>query len=50
MKIYCLVCKKYTNNSSSTVVKGKKRLMLKSNCLVCRNKKKYVYFKGVWFT
>ena len=50
MKTYCLVCKKYTNNSSSRVVKDKKRLMLKSNCSVCRNKKKYVYFKGAWFT
>ena len=40
MKTYCLVCKKYTNNSSSRVVKDKKRLTLKSNCSVCRNKKK----------
>ena len=39
MKTYCLVCKKYTNNSSSRVVKDKKRLMLKSNCSVCGNKK-----------
>ena len=39
MKTYCLVCKKYTNNSSSRVVKDKKRFMLKSNCSVCRNKK-----------
>ena len=29
MKAYCLVCKKYTNNSSSRVVKDKKRLMRK---------------------
>ena len=50
MKTYCLVSKNYTNNSSSRVVKHKQRLMLKSNCSVCRNKKKYVYFKGVWFT
>ena len=39
MKTYCLVCKKYTNNSSSRVVKDKKRLMLKSNCPMCGNKK-----------
>ena len=50
MKTYCLVCKKYTNNSSSRIVKDKKRLMLKSNCSVRGNKKKNVYFKGVWFT
>ena len=37
MKTYCLICKKYTNNSSSRVVEDKKRLMLKSNCLVCGN-------------
>ena len=50
MKTYCLVCKKYTNNSSSRVAKSRKRLMLKSNCSVCRNKKEHVYFKGIWFT
>ena len=50
MRTYCLVCKNYTNNSNSRVVKGKQRLMLKSNCAVRGNKKKYVYFKGVWFT
>ena len=50
MKTYCLVCKNYTDNSNSRVVKNKQRLMLKSNSLVCGNKKKYVYFKRVWFT
>ena len=50
MKTYCLVCKNYTDNSNSRVVKNKQRLILKSNCSVCVNKKKYVYFKGVWFT
>ena len=35
MKTDCFVCKNYTDNS---------------NCSVCGNKKKYVYFKGVWFT
>ena len=39
MKTYSLVCKKYTNNSSSRVVKDKKILMLNSNCSVCGNKK-----------
>ena len=46
MKTYCLVCKKYTNNSSSRVVKDKKRSMLKSNCSVCGNKKKMFTSKG----
>ena len=50
MKTYCLVCKNYTDNSNSRVVKNKQTLMLKSNCSVCGNKKKDVYFKGVWFT
>ena len=35
----CLVCKNYTVNSNSRVVKNKQRLMLKSNCSVCGNKK-----------
>ena len=39
MKTYCLVCKNYTDNSNSRVVKTKQRLMLKSNCSVCGNKK-----------
>ena len=39
MKTYCLVCKNYTDNNNSRVVKNKQRLMLKSNCLVCENKK-----------
>ena len=39
MKTFCLVCKNYTDNSNSRVVKNKQRLMLKSNCLVCGNKK-----------
>ena len=33
MKTYCLVCKNYTDNSNSRVVKNKQRLMLKSNLL-----------------
>ena len=39
MKTYCLVCKNYTDNSNSRTVKNKQRLMLKSNCSVCGNKK-----------
>ena len=39
MKTYCLVCKNYTDNSNLRVVKNKQRLLLKSNCSVCGNKK-----------
>ena len=39
MKTYCLVCKNYTNNNNSRAVKNKQRLLLKSNCSVCGNKK-----------
>ena len=46
MKTYCLVCKNYTNNSNSRVVKDKQRLMLKSNCSVCGNKKNMFTSKG----
>ena len=47
MKLYCLVCKNYTNNSNSRVVKDKQRLMLKSNCSVCGNNKKCLLQKGL---
>ena len=30
----CLVCKNYTDNINSRVVKNKQRLLLKSNCSV----------------
>ena len=46
MKTYCLVCKNYTDNSNSRVVKNKQRLMLKSNCSVCGNKKNMFTSKG----
>ena len=46
MKTYCLVCKNYTDNSNLRVVKNKQRLMLKSNCLVCGNKKNMFTSKG----
>ena len=46
MKTYCLVRKNYTNNSSSSAVKSKQRLMLKSNCSVCGNKKNMFTSKG----
>ena len=47
MKTYCLVCKKYTNNSSSRVVKDEKRLMIKSNCSVYENKKTCLFQRGL---
>ena len=47
MKTYCLVCKKYTDNSSLRVVKDKKRLMLKSHCSVCGNKKICLLQRGL---
>ena len=39
MKTYCFICRNYTDNSNSRFVKNKQRLMLKSNCSVCGNKK-----------
>ena len=46
MKTYCLVCKNYTDNSNSRVIKNKQRLLLKSNCSVCGNKKNMFTSKG----
>ena len=46
MKTYCLVCKNYTDNSNSRVVKNKQRLMLKSNCSAYGIKKKLFTSKG----
>ena len=39
MKTYCLVCKRLTGNTNLKTVKNKGRLMMKSICLVCGNKK-----------
>ena len=47
MRTYCLVCKNYTNNSNSRVVKDKQRLMLKSNCSVCGNISTFI---SIWIT
>ena len=46
MKTYCLVYENYTDNSKSRVVKNKQRLLLKSNCSVCGNKKNMFTSKG----
>ena len=43
---YCLVCKKLTDNINSKAVKSKGRLMLKSICPVCRNKKNRFISQG----
>ena len=47
MKTYCLVCKKYTNNSSSRVVKDKKRLMLSQIVQYAEIKKKCLLQRGL---
>ena len=40
MKTYCLVCKKLTeNNNIEKQIKNKGRLMMKSTCPMCGNKK-----------
>ena len=40
MKTYCIVCKKDTENKNLNVFKTKNgRLVLKSTCSVCNNKK-----------
>ena len=46
MKTYCLVCKNYTDNNNSRIVKNKQRLMLNSNCSVCENKKNMFTLRG----
>ena len=46
MKTYCLVCKKLTDNNNSETVKNKERLMLKSICSVCGNKKNRFISQG----
>ena len=49
MKTYCLVCKNYTDNSNSRVVK-KTKINVKIKLFGVWKYKKYVYFKGIWFT
>ena len=46
MKTYCLVCKKHTDNNNSKTVKYKGRLMMKSICPVCGNKKSRFISQG----
>ena len=47
MKTYCLVCKKLTDNINSKTVKNKERLMMKSICSVCGNKKNNELFQDL---
>ena len=46
MKTYCLVCKKRADNTNLKTVKNKGRLMMKSICLVCENKKSRFISQG----
>ena len=46
MKTYCLVCKKLTDNNNSQTVKKRGRLMMKSICSVCGNKKNRFISQG----
>ena len=46
MKTYCLVCKKLTNNTNLKTVKNKGRLMMKSFCPLCGNKKSRFILQG----
>ena len=46
MKTYCLVCKKLTDNNNPETVKYKERLMMKSICPVCGNKKSRFLSQG----
>ena len=37
---YCLVCKKYTENTNPKIVRNRQnRLMIQSNCAICLSKK-----------
>ena len=47
MKIYCLVCKKLTDNTNLKNVKNEGRLMMKSICVVCGNKKSRFILQGL---
>ena len=46
MKTYCLVCKKRIDNNNIKKVKNKGRLMMKSNCPICGNKKNRFISQG----
>ena len=46
MKTYCLVCKNLTDNTNFKNVTNKGRLIMKSICLACRNKKSRFILQG----
>ena len=46
MNTYCLVCKKLTGNTNLKSVKDKGRLMMKSICPVCGNKRSRFISQG----
>ena len=46
MKTYCLVCKKDTESNNIEKVKNNGKLMIKSNCSVCNNKKSRFISQG----
>ena len=38
--VYCLVCRDYTKNNNTKIVRNKQnRLMIRSNCAICGNKR-----------
>ena len=39
MQTYCLVCKKFTDNANSRIVKIKGIFMMESLCTICGNQK-----------
>ena len=47
MKTYCLVCKKLNGNTNLKNVKNKGRLMMRSICPVCGNKKSRFILEGL---
>ena len=46
MKTYCLICKKDTENNNLGKEKNNKRLMIKSVCPICGNKKSRFISQG----
>ena len=44
-ELYCLVCKNYTKNNNSKIVRNRQNmLMIQSNCANCGDKK-YIFIK-----
>ena len=46
MQTYCLVCGKMTDNANSRIIKIKDKLMMKSLCAICGNKKSKFISQG----